>query len=90
MRGQNSVSLTTNSLSHLETKDDPSLSDCLQPTLIFSLLQRVFSVETSAVMAQNCSVAGLNNLTQMNRLQLSTLSFGLFLLFVLPRVGNGL
>lgn len=72
---------STNSLSQLETKDDSSLSDCQQPTVIFRTI-----AEFSAVNPLNCSAAGLNNLTQMNRLQLSTLSFGLFLLFVMPRV----
>lgn len=62
---------STNSLSQLETEDDSSLSDCQQPTVIFRTI-----AEFSAVRPPNCSVAGLNNLTQINRLQLSTLSFG--------------
>lgn len=62
---------STNSLSQLETKDDSSLSDCQQPTVILRT-----TAEFSAVKPLHRSVAGLNNLTQINRLQLSTLSFG--------------
>lgn len=62
---------STNSLSQLETKDDSSLSDCQQPTVILRT-----TAEFSAVKPLHRSVAGLNNLTQINRLQLSTLSIG--------------